>query len=629
MKWLFVIGALILTVTANVACGGPEPTPSEEEIRRIVQSEVAKLELPEGGQGEAGPQGERGEEGAQGDRGQSGPPGEAGPQGDRGEPGPPGEAGAQGQRGQPGPQGAAGERGEPERETGRPGEKMGLSRCEIFEGGPAYECGFIEVPADYRDPEAGSINIAVAVHRATAPDKRIGYLFVNPGGPGGSGLSLAMGPGLVHWLGDEIPRQFSDEIVERFDIVGFDPRGVGLSDAMVALFFSMGGSDIGALVRGGSGPEFACGGLGEQLALLGAIDGPFDTPEELAAGEAAANLCIESMGPTGALLGSEYVARDMDEIRKALGAEQISYLGFSYGSALGVWYATLFPDSVRAMVVDGARNPVEHATTQQGRVDAEIEGEFAPFEASLEKALTACDDPQCPIYNDGDPIGYYKQAVAKLGLVNAALDNLPAAGLFGVASALYNEEDWPDLWQGLYELNENDDPSILGESAELQLQGTDPREANFTDHVNCLDKWSLHPKLDRPTRLDDAAKLEQALAERLPLLTAMRPYSWFVSPCPFYDQFVPEPLEGPLDGGGAPILVIGNRSDPATPFSESEELVAETISNGYLVETDHYKHIAYPENQCVNGHVHRTLIDREYPDERRVVCEREDPAVNP
>ena len=151
---------------------------------------------------------------------------------------------------------------------------------------------------------------------------------------------------------------------------------------------------------------------------------PIDTPEEIAAGEAAANLCIQSMGPVGALLGSAYVARDMDEIRKALGADQISYYGGSYGSALGAWYATLFPESVRAMVVDGASNPVETATTQQGRVDGEVEEELA-MEALLEKALTACADPECPMYNDGDPVGYFYEAVAKLGLVNAAMDNYP------------------------------------------------------------------------------------------------------------------------------------------------------------------------------------------------------------
>ena len=94
---------------------------------------------------------------------------------------------------------------------------------------------------------------------------------------------------------------------------------------------------------GASEPEFACGAPGEQLALLNSIDGDIDTPEETATGEAAANLCIESMGPVGGLLHSEYVARDMDEIRRALGAEQVSYLGYSYGSELGVWYATLFP----------------------------------------------------------------------------------------------------------------------------------------------------------------------------------------------------------------------------------------------------------------------------------------------
>ena len=491
------------------------------------------------------------------------------------------------------------------------GEQIDWSKC-----GP-LECGSIRVPADYRDPEAGSINIAVNVHRATSPEKRIGYLLVNPGGPGGSGIEVAFAAALG---------QFSDEIVERFDIVGFDPRGVGLSDELVA-HFDKERIDFSELVGGGSQPEFACGGPGEQLALLASIDGAIDTPEEIAAGEAAANLCIQSMGPVGGLLHSAYVAYDMDEIRKALGAEQISYFGASYGSALGVWYATLFPDSVRAMVVDGASNPVEQATTQQERVASEIQGEWEPFETLLEKALTACAaDPQCPIYNDGNPVGYFKQAAVKLGLVNAAAGNNPEAGTWGVVSTLYSEKGWPDLWQGLFELNENDDPSILLKYAEKQFPDQGPTAARFSDHVNCLDNWSLHPELARSARLDDAAGVAAAFKERLPLLAVLRSYSWLVNACPFYDRFAPEPLEGPLNGGGVPILVIGNHSDPATPFNESEELVTDTLSDGYLVETSHRKHVVYPENQCVNDHIHRALIEGVYPSARRVFCEREDPS---
>ena len=222
-------------------------------------------------------------------------------------------------------------------DTATVGERVEWVPCGPFD----LECGFVEVPADYRDPEAGSIRIAVNVHRATSPSERIGYLLVNPGGPGESGVEL------VHYLPFGI---FTDEIVSRFDIIGFDPRGVGDSD-----------------------PAFACGVPGEQLALLATIEEPIDTPDEIAAGEAAANLCIESMGPVGALLHSQYVANDMDEIRKTLGADQISYLGFSYGSALGVWYATLFPGPVRAMVLDGADNPLtrpppsRNALTRQSR----------------------------------------------------------------------------------------------------------------------------------------------------------------------------------------------------------------------------------------------------------------------
>ena len=461
------------------------------------------------------------------------------------------------------------------------GERIDWTRCESSD----LECGFVEVPADYRDPETGSIRIAVNVHRATSPDNRIGYLFVNPGGPGGSGVEFVHG----------IPYgQFTDEIVAHFDIVGFDPRGVGESE-----------------------PAFACGDPGEQLALLATIDGAIDTPAEIAAGEAAADLCIQSMGPVAGLLHSEYVARDMEEIRKALGADQISYLGFSYGSVLGVWYATLFPESVRAMVVDGADNPVDQAATQQERIDEAIE-EVAPLAAFLEKALTACAGPECPIYNDGDPVGYFKQAAAKLGLVNAAANDNPAAGFLGVLSALYTEEDWPRLRQGLFELNENDDPSILLDIARKNL-GPEPGAVSFAGHVNCLDKWVLHPEVDRATQLDDELPFYGILEEMLPLLAVIFPR--LADACLFYDQFAPEPLEGPLDGGGVPILVIGNRSDPITPFGESEELVTETLSNGYLLETSHFEHIVYPANDCVNDHVHGALIDGVYPGERRLFCE--------
>ena len=366
----------------------------------------------------------------------------------------------------------------------KPGTPLAGEQIDWTECGDGLECGFVEVPADYRDPGAGSIRIAVNVHRATSQRERIGYLFVNPGGPGESGVDM------VH----EISSWFPNEVLERFDIIGFDPRGVGLSE-----------------------PAFACGGPGEQLALLESIDGAINTPNEIAVGEAAAILCIQSMGPIGGLLHSQYVANDMDEIRKVLGADQISYLGFSYESTLGVWYATLFPESVRVMVVDGADNPVDTATTQQERVDEALE-EIAPFEASLREVLAACADSRCPIYNNGDPVAYYYEASKRLDLVNAAANDHPLAGVFGVISALYSEATWPDLWWGLYELLEFNDPSILLEYASIQL-GPEPGLASFTGHVNCLDGWVLPPEVDRATLLEDTVVIESAIKRRFPLLT--------------------------------------------------------------------------------------------------------------
>ena len=282
---------------------------------------------------------------------------------------------------------------------------------------------------------------------------------------------------------------------------------------------------------------------------------PIDTPEEIAAGEAAANLCIQSMGPVGGLLHSEYVVRDMDEIRKALGAEQISYLGFSYGSDLGVWYATLFPDSVRTMAVDGARNPFPSGPDQPERAP-EPEGltrgdggetGLAIFEARLAAALAACADPECPIYNDGDPVGYFKQAAAKIDLVNAAAGGHPHAGFYGVFVAAVAEGGWPDLWQGLFELYENDDPDILLNYARRELYITD-LGASFNDHVNCLDDWVVDPENDRAARLEQEAKAfanESKGEEKYPLLWSI-PAPTLPEACTFYDQFAPGAAGGTL-----------------------------------------------------------------------------------
>ncbi len=465
--------------------------------------------------------------------------------------------------------------------------ESGVEQIAWTECPSGLECGSVTVPADYADPSLGSLEIVVNVARARVPEERRGFLLVNPGGPGASGTEIVDAAVLV----------FTDEVLDHFDIIGFDPRGVGESE-----------------------PAFTCGEKGEALGLFATTDPPIDTLEEVAIVESAVDLCVESMGPAAGRLHSEFVARDMDEIRKALGAEQISYLGFSYGSALGVWYASLFPENVRAMVVDGADNPLDDVSTQELRIENFVD-EISEFERLLTDALASCDSAECPIFNDGDPIGYYFDAADKFDLVVADVSDNPDAAFLGLIQPLYDEAAWPSLHEAIFALNENDDATPFSTLARSQLL-EDEDGVNITGYINCLDGYSLFPELDRATQVADEEAIEAVFQEEFPLLAAANRPS--VSLCPYLDAIAPAPFEGDFDGGDVPILVIGNPSDPATPFSESEELVEETLSNGYLLEADHASHVVYPSNDCANALIHALLIDVELPADQRSTCAREE-----
>ena len=212
------------------------------------------------------------------------------------------------------------------------------------------------------------------------------------------------------------------------------------------------------------------------------------------------------------------------------------------------------------MVIDGADNPVDMTANQEERIADAIE-ETAPIENLLEKALTACDSPECPIYNDGDPLGYYRQATEKLHLVNEAAGNHPDAAAFAVISPLYAEFLWPILWEGPISTQRVRRPVDSAPVHHVPVgrrrpsRGTDAGTRRLPGRLGAASGPG-----PRDSGWLTARPTMPSWTRNFPLLALLgRP---LFSACPFYDQFAPEPLEGPLDGGGVPILVVGNHGDP-------------------------------------------------------------------
>jgi pimeloyl-ACP methyl ester carboxylesterase len=436
------------------------------------------------------------------------------------------------------------------------------------------EGGWLTVPLDYDDPGGETIELWVVRHRAD-PEQRVGVLIANNGGPGAAASTVARNA--TSW--------FDDELTDRFDIVSWDPRGTGdgahaidcIDDDQFDEFYTL--------------PDITPDDEAEAEALV-------DLSERFA------QQCVDRIGADVITqLGTNNSARDIDAIRQALGEEQVSYFGFSYGSELGGVWATLFPSTVRAAVFDGAADPgadaLEHAVQQ-----------WSGFEASLRTFLDQCSvNTTCAFYNDGDPAGAYDRLMAQLDadpvptVEGRAPANLAVANR-AVVRAMYNDGYWPALERALADAANGDGAGLLQlNDAYYGLVGDNTSSALIEafETITCVDD-------DERLTIEESDEFSRTVHEAAPTIFPAESGSYG---CTFFPDAVDPRID--ITGIGAgPILVIGTTGDPSTPL-ESSRRMAETLEDGILLVVDANQHTGYGANSCVRDVVARYLVQLEPP----------------
>jgi pimeloyl-ACP methyl ester carboxylesterase len=433
--------------------------------------------------------------------------------------------------------------------------------------GSRLECATVVVPLDYDDPSGATIHLAINRRPARRPDERIGALLMNPGGPGASGLSLVAN-------GGSLP----SDVLDRFDIVGFDPRGVGQST------------------------QLTCGD--DTVPPFRRVDSAPDSPDEQAALDAAAKAVADDCRDNDAdllpHLGTDDVVRDMNTIRQAIGENQISYLGLSYGTLLGLRYATLFPQQTRAIVLDGVVDPAQDLREFLRR-------QTIAFEKQIGAIFDACPDGGggCP---PGGAAAAYDEVARRVE--TAPIDGSNGQSLgpseLAIASLIptYEPTTVPVFYDALARALDGDGSEML------RLTDAYERSVKYTIYaaVECID--SPHP-VGAAEYQSFAAELE-ALSPRFGGAIANE-----LLPCAFW----PAPVRniiGPVTAPGAPpILVIGSTGDAATPFEQAER-VASTLENGRLLTFDGPGHTTLGHRDCAAAAEAAYFIDLTLPPEGTV-----------
>ncbi|MEU1986179.1 alpha/beta hydrolase [Nocardia sp. NPDC019395] len=442
---------------------------------------------------------------------------------------------------------------------------------------PAAQCARIEVPVDYADPGGPTAQLALSRLRATGAP--IGSLLLNPGGPGMSGLSTVS-------IGGGTP------VAERFDRVGFDPRGVGAST-----------------------PAVACLTPPEADAERAENPEP-NTPEGIAADETEnreyADRCMERTGPDLlAHIGTREVVQDMDIIRAVLGDPKLNYLGYSYGTRLGAAYAERFPGNVRAMVLDGAIDPAQDPVDESLRQAAGFQQAFDAYAADCVRA------PDCPLGTDP------AQVIPRFRALVDPLWDKPAAttdprglsyddAITGVQQTLYGADFWPVLTVGLTELAQGRGDTLLQLADLYNGRRDDGSYSNLTDSFNAI------RCVDDPRVTDRAVAGRQDAEYRAaaPFLddgrgTGAAPLELCAGwPVPNTSQ--PHEISAP---GLPETVVVSTTGDPATPYQAGVDLAGQLDAALITHEGDSHTVVFNGGAACVDDAVVSYLVDLKSPPE--------------
>lgn len=447
-------------------------------------------------------------------------------------------------------------------------------------GRGGFECTTIEVPLDYDDADGATIELAVIRLPALDQDRRLGSLLLNPGGPGGSGVDYAR----------YAPLLLGRTLRQHYDVIGFDPRGVGQSTPITCQ------SDADR---------------DELRAADGVPDDPEEEAELLDLAEKFAQACAERNGELLGHVSTVEAARDMDVLRGVLGDTQLNYLGASYGTFLGATYADLFPDRAGRLVLDGALDP------SLSGLELSLE-QAKGFEVALEAFLTDCvGRANCPLGSDLDA------AYDTLETLLAEIDAEPLSTTkdreltqslaeTGMITPLYVELMWPQLRGALAAALQGDGTPLLNLADQYAERGPDGYESNAGEAiyaVNCLDRTELDS-------VDEARAREAEFEKVSPRFG--RSILWGSLPCAVWPVEATGEAREIHAPGTDPILVVGTTRDPATPYEWSVRL-AEQLESGVLLTREGDGHTAYgSDNECIDNTVEAFLVQGEVPEDGKV-----------